>query len=72
MFPGAKVKDKCGWSKIWSIVAIAYTFLFTLLISLLKGRIDIFKLKFKAMKGAVHFIKSEEYRGLSLIKKVVK
>lgn len=64
--------DKCGWSKIWSIVAIAYTFLFTLLISLLKGRIDIFKLKFKAMKGAVHFIKSEEYRGLSLIKKVVK
>lgn len=64
--------DKCGWSKIWSIVAIAYTFLFTLLISLLKGKIDIFKLKFKAMKDAVHFIKSEEYRALPLIKKVVR
>lgn len=64
--------DKCGWSKIWSIVAIAYTFLFTLLISLLKGKIDIFKLKFKAMKDAVFFIKSEEYRALPLIKKVVR
>lgn len=64
--------DKYGWSKIWSIVAIAYTFLFTLLISLLKGKIDIFKLKFKAMKDAVHFIKSEEYRALPLIKKVVR
>lgn len=64
--------DKCGWSRIWSIVAIAYTFLFTLLISLLKGKIDIFKLKFKAMKDSVHFIKSEEYRALSLIKKVVR
>ncbi len=64
--------DKYEWSKVWSIVAIAYTFLFTLLISLLKGRIDIFKLKLKAMKDAVHFIKSEEYRALPLIKKVVR
>lgn len=64
--------DKYEWSKVWSIVAIAYTFLFTLLISLLKGRIDIFRLKLKAMKDAVHFIKSEEYRALPLIKKVVR
>ena len=64
--------NKCGWTKIWSIVAVAYTFLFTLLISLLKGKIDIFKLKFKAIKDAVHFIKSEDYRALPLIKKVVR
>ena len=63
--------DKCEWSKVWSIITIGYTLLFTLFISLMKGRIDIFKLKVKAMKDAVHFIKSEEYRALPLIKKVV-
>ena len=63
--------DKCGWSRIGSMMAIGYTFLFTLLISLLKGRVDIFKLKFRAIKDAVRFIKSEEYCTLPLIKKVV-
>ncbi|MCZ8373208.1 glycosyl transferase family 2 [Phocaeicola sp. KGMB11183] len=64
--------DKCGWSKVWSIIAIGYTFLFTFLISLLKGRIDVFRLKFRAIKDAVNFIKSEDYRALPLIKKVVR
>lgn len=53
------------------MICISYAFLFTLLISLLKGRIDIFRLKVKAIKDAIHFIKSEEYRALPLIKKVV-
>lgn len=59
------------WSRVWSMICIGYALLFTLLISLLKGRIDIFKLKVKAIKDAIHFIKSEEYRALPLIKKVV-
>lgn len=63
--------DKCGWSRIGSMMAIGYTFLFTFLISLLKGRADIFKLKFRAIKDAVRFIKSEEYCALPLIKKIV-
>ena len=64
--------DICGVSRVWSMMVIGYTFLFTLLISLVKGRIDIFNLKLKAMKDAVRFIKSEEYRILPLVKKIVK
>lgn len=63
--------DTCLWSRIGSMIAISYTFLFTLLISLVKGRMDIFKLKVKAVKDALHFMASEEYRALPLIKKVV-
>lgn len=63
--------DTYRLSRVWSMICISYALLFTLLISLLKGRMDIFKLKLKAIKDAVHFIKSEEYRALPLIKKVV-
>lgn len=63
--------DICLWSRVWSMICISYALLFTLLISLLKVRIDIFKLKVKAIKDAIHFIKSKEYRDLPLIKKVV-
>ena len=63
--------DICLWGRLWSMICISYALLFTLLISLLKGRIDIFRLKVKAIKDAIHFIKSEEYRALPLIKKVV-
>lgn len=64
--------DTSRWSRFRSMIAIGYAFLFTLLISLLKGRMDIFKLKLKGMKDAVNFIKSEEYRTLPLIKKNVR
>lgn len=63
--------DTYLWSRVWSMICIGYALLFTFLISLLKGRIDIFKLKVKAIKDAIHFIKSKEYRALPLIKKVV-
>ena len=63
--------DTIGSSRAWSMIGIGYALLFTLFISLMKGRIDIFKLKVKAIKDAVHFIKSEEYRALPVIKKVV-
>lgn len=63
--------DTCRLSRVWSMVCIGYALLFTLLISLLKGRMDIFKLKLKAIKDAIHFIKSEKYRALPLIKKIV-
>lgn len=63
--------DTIGWSRVWSMICIGYALSFTFLISLLKGRIDIFKLKVKAIKDAIHFIKSEEYLALPLIKKIV-
>ena len=50
------------------MLCIGYTLGFALFVSLVKGRLDIFKLKLKAMKDAVSFIKSEEYHILSLIK----
>lgn len=64
--------DTYRLSRVWSTICIGYALLFTLFISLMKGRIDIFKLKVKAIKDAVFFIKSEEYRALPLIKKVVR
>lgn len=63
--------DTIEWSRVWSMICIGYTLLFTVLISLLKGRIDILKLKVKAIKDALNFIKSADYRVLPLIKKVV-
>lgn len=64
--------SKSWWRRFWSIVCVSYTFLFTLFISLIKGKFDIFKLKLKAIRDAVNFIKSEEYRILPLIKKNVR
>ena len=50
--------------KIWDVICISYTFLFTLLISLIKGQFDIFKLKKDAIYEGVSFINSAEYKSL--------
>lgn len=63
--------DKNFLSKIWSSIGIGYTLGFTLLISLLKLNKSIFLLKCQAIKDAIDFIKSEEYKNLPLIKKVI-
>lgn len=63
--------DKNVFSKIWSMICIGYTLGFTLLISTLKCNFDILKLKFRAIKKAVCFIRSEEYKNLPLIKKMI-
>lgn len=54
-------------NKIIDILAILYTFTFALIASLVKGRIDILKLKIDAILGAVNFIKSSEYKSLPRI-----
>lgn len=61
--------DTRWWSRLWSLAAIGYLLLFSLFISLIKGRGDILALKLKAIKEAIHFIKSEEYGSLPWIKK---
>lgn len=63
--------DRNLFSKFWSMICIGYALAFTLFISVLKCKFDIFQLKYKALKEAVDFIKSEEYKNLSLIKKVI-
>lgn len=59
-------------SRIWSFICLCYTLIFTLLISLIKLNIDILLLKFSAIKDAVHFIKSDKYKNLPLIKNKLK
>lgn len=63
--------DKYILSRLWSIFCIGYALGFTLFISALKCNFDILKLKYRAIKEAIDFIKSEEYKNLPLIKKVI-
>lgn len=63
--------DKNILSRYWSIICIGYALSFTLFISALKCNFDILKLKYRAIKEAIDFIKSEEYKNLPLIKKVI-
>lgn len=63
--------DKNYFSRVWSTICVGYTLVFTLLISLLKFKFTIFSLKCKAIKDAIDFIRSEEYRNIPLIKKMI-
>lgn len=53
--------------KFWSILCLIYIYLFAFIISLLKGEINILKLKWDAVKDGLSFIKSAEYRLLPRI-----
>lgn len=57
------------FSRILSSVCLGYTFFLTLLISLFKLNGGIFLLKLKAIRDAVCFIKSDDYKNVPLIKK---
>lgn len=53
--------------RLWDIICIAYVLVFTLGISLLKCRWDIFRLKKKAIKDALKFLLSEVYKEIPVI-----
>lgn len=61
--------EKSIMKRIWYTITIGYTLVFTIFISLLKLRTDILRLKLIAIKEAVNFIISEEYRCIPLIEK---
>lgn len=63
--------EKSSLKRIWSILCIGYVLLFTLFISLLKGQFDIFRLKWNAIMKAVVFIKSDEYKDIPHIRKLI-
>ena len=63
--------DKNILSRLWSMICIGYALGFTLFISILKCNSDILKLKYRAIKEAIGFIRSEEYKNLPLIRKVI-
>ena len=60
------------FKRFWSVLCIGYTFFFTLLISLLKGKFDMFKTKTNAIMNGIRFIGTEKYKSLSIIKKIMK
>lgn len=61
--------EKYFINRICSTLAICYTCVFTLFISLLKCNINILKLKWKAIKDGIAFIRSKQYENLPLIVK---
>lgn len=56
--------ETSSFQRILDIISITYAISFTLLISLLKCNIRILKVKIKAVKDAVSFIKSPKYKSL--------
>lgn len=60
--------EKSKLLRMWDILCIGYAFSFTLLISLLKGQFGIFNIKLSAMRNALKFINSVDYRSLPVIK----
>lgn len=61
--------EKSCLLKIWNCICIGYTFLFTLLISLIKCEFSILKLKWAAITDGIRFIRSDEYEKLPRITK---
>lgn len=59
--------DRFFFNRILSVFSIIYFFVFSLLISLVKGNLKIFCVKKKAIIDGIKFIKSAEYKSLPLI-----
>lgn len=55
----------------WNIFCIGYVLLFTLFISLLKGQFGILRLKWNAIMEAVKFLRSDEYKRIPRIRKII-
>ena len=53
--------------KLINCLAITYTIMFSILISLLKLRLDIVSVKTSAIRESIRFLRSATYKSLSLI-----
>ena len=60
--------EKNALLKVWDCMCIGYAFSFAFIVSLLKFRVDVLAIKYKAMKDAVRFLRSDEYKHLPVIK----
>ena len=60
-------RNKC--LKLLNYLCIIYTLVFTLMISLLKGRMDILKVKCSSIRESLKFLRSDDYRMLPKIYK---
>ena len=61
--------EKSWLNKLGACACILYTFMFSLFISLVKGQLDVFKIKKKAIQNGIQFILSDEFKELPLIQK---
>ena len=59
--------EKSALMKLWDAVCIGYSLLFALVISLVKCKFPILKVKYMAMRDAVRFIRSRDYKALPRI-----
>ena len=59
--------EKKIYLRFWDVLCIGYALGFTLGISLLKGNISVFKLKLKAIKDGISFLRSKAYQQLPRI-----
>lgn len=60
--------EKNALLKVWDCMCIGYAFTFAFIVSLLKLRFDVLAIKYKAMRDAVRFLHSDEYKHLPVIK----
>ena len=60
--------EKNALLKVWDCMCIGYAFSFAFIVSLLKFRVDVLAIKYKAMRDAVRFLRSDEYKHLPVIK----
>lgn len=63
------IPEKNYINKIGKTLCLSYTFIFSLIISLLKFRLDIFKAKYSAICEGISFIRSDTYKEMPKIKK---
>lgn len=61
--------EKSVLKRVWSIICIGYALAFTLIISLVKLDLDIFRVKRSAIREAILFIKDKEYKNIPIVKK---
>ena len=62
--------EKNLFIRLWNNICIGYFFLFGLMISLIKGEKDVYKLKKQAIELGLDFLKSREYLNLPRIEKI--
>lgn len=62
--------ERCKLLKIWDCLCIICTIIIMLIISLLKGRINIVRVKYSAIKDGISFLLSNEYKKLPKISKI--
>lgn len=63
--------EKSTFMKVWDAICIGYVLFFTLFISLLKMNWIMIEVKWNAIREGMRFIKSDVYRNLPKIKKVI-